>query len=54
MLSYLFVLAGGAAGAFVAAAPVSTGFGCSLQPVSSAPSTKPNMTIKAYILFIMR
>jgi hypothetical protein len=25
-----------------------------LQPVSSAPSTKPNMTIKAYILFIMR
>jgi hypothetical protein len=48
-MSYLLVLAAG--GAFV-----SPGFGVSdpwLQPVSTAPITIPNSTIRVYILFIV-
>ena len=48
-MTYLVVLAGG--GAFVSA-----GFEVSdpeLQPVSTAPITIPNSTIRVYILFIV-
>jgi len=50
-MSYLLVLGiEGAAGAFVPAGGVSDLFS---QPVSTAPMTIPNSTIRVYILFIV-
>jgi hypothetical protein len=51
-MTYLLVLGiSGAAGAFVpAGGVVSAGFS---QPVSAAPNTIPNITIRVYIRFIV-
>jgi len=49
-MSYLAALVPLAAGAFVELDGVVVPE--SLQPVSSAPTTKPNSTIRVYVLFI--
>jgi hypothetical protein len=49
-MSYLFVLGGVAAGALVLAGVVVSEDG--LQPVTKAPITSPNSTIRVYVLFI--
>jgi hypothetical protein len=51
VLSYLFVLTVGAAGVALVAGVVEVD-ALSLQPVTKAPITSPNSTIKVYVLFI--
>jgi hypothetical protein len=49
-MSYLFVL--GAGGVAFVEVFVSVDVPLSLQPVTSAPTTNPNSTIRVYVLFI--